>query len=154
MAPNKLTDDEIRRFLQQIKCQSDCYIDDNDIITKFKEDGDEDEIQTEMEMETVTKMKAFPIPEEVSGEGETTEEGLEISAPIRRGKIITRKRTLCLIDSALDPDNYNEFKLPTEEQTIKSIICKKTKRDPEINIIWLSVPPTNHKTTAENIISS
>ena len=62
-------------------------------------------------------MNAFPLPEEESGEGEAAE-GLEISASNRRGKIITRKRKVCSIDSALDPDNYNEFKLPTEEQNI------------------------------------
>ena len=69
MAPNKLTDDEIRRLLQQIKSQSECDIDDNGFFTKFEEAGDEDEIQTEMEMETVTNMNAFPLPEEESGEG-------------------------------------------------------------------------------------
>ena len=106
-----------------------------------------------MEMETVTNMNTFPLDEEESGEGETTEEGLEISASNQRGKIITRKRKVCSIDSALDPDNYNEFKLPTEEHTFKSNICKKTKRDPKINIIWSSVPLTNHKTTSKNIIS-
>ena len=79
ISPNKLTDDEIRRLLQQIECQSDCDTDDNDFFTKF-EDGDESEIQTEMEMETVTNMNTFSLPEEESGEGETTEEGLEISA--------------------------------------------------------------------------
>ena len=41
-----------------------------------------------------------------------------------------------------------------KNKTFKSKICKKAKRDPEINIIWSSVPPTNPKTTAENIISS
>ena len=78
-------------------------------------------------METVTHMNAFPLPWEESGEGETIEEGLEISASNRRGKIITRKCKVCLIDSALDPDNYNEFELPTEQQMFKSNICKKTK---------------------------
>ena len=37
---------------------------------------------------------------------------------------------------------------------LKSNICKKTNRDPKINIIWLSVSPMNHKTAAENMISS
>ena len=72
MAPNKLTDNEIRRLLQQLECESDCGIDHNDFFLKFKVDSDESEIHTQMEMETVTHMKAFPLPQEESGEGKTT----------------------------------------------------------------------------------
>ena len=97
MAPNKLTDDEIRRLLQWIACESDCHTD-NDFFTKFNEDGDESEIHTQMKMETVIHMNAFPLPEEESGEGETTEE-LEISSSNQRGKIITWKCKVRLIDS-------------------------------------------------------
>ena len=58
MAPNKLTDDEIRRLLQQIGCESDCDID-NDFFKKFDKDSDESETHTQMEMETVTHMNHF-----------------------------------------------------------------------------------------------
>ena len=63
-------------------------------------------MNTQREMETVIHMNTFPLLEEESGEGVTTEE-LEISSSNRRGKILTRKRKVRSIDSALDPDNCN-----------------------------------------------
>ena len=60
-----------------------------------------------METETVTHVNAFQLPEEESGEGETTEQGLEISASNWGVKIITRKCKVCLIDSALAEQTSN-----------------------------------------------
>ena len=80
MAPNKLTDDEIRSVLQQIGCESDCDID-NDFFKKFDEDSDESEIHIQMEMETVTHMNHFRFLRKKVAKGKLQKKNLKYLHP-------------------------------------------------------------------------
>ena len=52
----------------------------------------------------------------------------------------------------MDPDNYNLYEVPGQEQKCTSKISKNTKWDPETNIILSNIPPGSRKAAAENII--
>lgn len=62
--------------------------------------------------------------------------------PARHKKVALKNRAVQSIDTALDPTNYDEWKLPDEVKQHTVVFEKKTRNNPEKTLTWKNKPST------------
>ena len=136
-------------------------IDDVDFVISVEEDNERPEnnedTQQQFEAHPELDVSAIDLPDDelihdISAMGMSEVQSKISATNPRQREIITEKRKVCSIDTSLDPAQYNAFELPNNEQRCRANISKKMKTNPERNILWSKLPPSNHKTSVKNII--
>ena len=130
MAINKLTDDEIKTLMEQINDEK-VYSDDAvDYIISFDENFQESRYTSEPRQELLHE-NPFVLDDRRA-----------VKTFLREtARLISQKRKVCSIDTALNPENCKAFRLPDTEGAYKVIISKKTKYEPEKTLIRSTNPP-------------